>query len=132
MQAAANQPARWKRPLYWVIALVVVGLLIAGAFFLRARANPNQADEVQTGDQVTAFIGDLSASATASGQIEAVRSAKLSVEQPGYVETILVTAGTPVRAGDPLLQLDQRDLALQVERMQQNVTLKEAESAGIT
>jgi two-component system, OmpR family, sensor histidine kinase BaeS len=57
--------------------------------------------------------------------VEAVQSARLSVDQPGIVNAILVSAGTPVNKGDPLLQIDQRDLALQVERMVQNVTSKE-------
>jgi RND family efflux transporter MFP subunit len=127
MQATANKPTKQRRRVLWIAAIVVVGLLIAGAFFLFQMRN-SQADAaaVQTGDTVSAFTGDLSASATASGQVEAVQSANISVAQPGTVETVLVAAGTPVEEGDPLVQLNQRDLALQVERMQQNVVLKEA------
>lgn len=127
MQVTANKPTKQRRRALWIAAIVVVGLLIAGAFFLyQARNSQADAAAAQTGDTVGAFIGDLSASATASGQVEAVQSANISVAQPGTVEAVLVAAGTPVEEDDPLVQLDQRDLALQVERMQQNVVLKEA------
>ncbi|MFL7839195.1 MAG: efflux RND transporter periplasmic adaptor subunit [Candidatus Promineifilaceae bacterium] len=127
MQATAQSPTKKRRPIYWIVLLVIVGLIVAGTiFYFRSRANAATAD-VQTGDQVAAFIGDLSVGATASGQVEAVQTAILSVEQPGIVEEVLVTAGTPVNAGDPLLQLDQRDLKLQVAQAEQNVTLKEAD-----
>lgn len=127
MQVTANETTNKRRSLYWILAIVVVGLLIAGGLFVfQSRNSQASAANVQTGDTVDAFIGDLSASATASGQVEAVQSANLSVAQPGTVESVLVAAGTPVEEGDPLVQLNQRDLALQVERMQQNVVLKEA------
>ncbi len=131
MQVTVNEPASKRRPPYWLIGIVVLGLLAAGAYFLIQSRNGSASAEVQTGDQVPAFIGDLSASATASGQVEARQAALLSVLQPGVVELVHVTAGTPVKAGDPLVQLSRRDLALQVERMQQNVTLKEAELAAL-
>lgn len=128
MQITANESTNKRRPLYWIIAIVIIGLLIAGGIFLiQSRNDQAQAGDIQTGDTVDAFVGDLSASVTASGQVEAVQSAILSVAQPGTVEAVLVTAGTSVETGDPLVQLAQRDLALQVERMEQNVTLKEAE-----
>ena len=128
MRVTANEPTNKRRPLNWIIALVVLGLLIVGSIFLiQSRNGPARTGDVQTGDTVDAFVGDLSASATASGQVEAIQSAILSVANPGTVEAVLVTAGTSVKAGDPLVQLAQRDLALRVERMGQNVTLKEAE-----
>jgi HlyD family secretion protein len=128
MEASLNTTTTRGRTPYWILAIVVVGLLIVGGFlFIQSRSSQAAAAAVQTGDTVAAFTGDLSASATASGQVEAVQSAILSVEQPGTVAAILVAEGSTVATGDPLLQLDQRDLALQVERMQQNVTLKEAE-----
>jgi len=46
------------------------------AFYFQSRPNPGTAALNQTGEKVVAFIGDLSASATASGQVEAVQTAK--------------------------------------------------------
>lgn len=128
MQATANKATIKGRPPYWIAAVVVLVLLLGGAAYVyQSRDRQAEAADVRTGDSVAAFIGDLSASATASGQVEAVQSAVLALNQPGVVEAVLAAAGTPVKAGDPLVQLDQRDLKLQVERMQHNVTLKEAE-----
>ncbi len=128
MQVTANEPTKKGRNRRWIVLLVIVGLLIAGGFFIfQSRNSQATVGDVQTGDEVAAFIGDLSASASASGQVEPVQSAKLSVTQPGTVAAVLVGAGTPVEEGNALVQLDQRDLTLQVERAKQNVTLKEAE-----
>jgi HlyD family secretion protein len=128
MQVTAQTPTNKRRPIVWILLIIIVGLLVAGAFwFLRSRANHAAAETVRTGDQVTVVTGNLSASATASGQVEAAQTAILSVDQAGVVEDILVAAGTAVKAGDPLLQLNRRDVKLQVDQMTQNVTLKKAE-----
>ncbi|MEJ2753029.1 MAG: biotin/lipoyl-binding protein, partial [Chloroflexota bacterium] len=117
-----------RRSFYKIAAVLAAAILIAGVFlFLQSRTGQPSPEDVQTGDTVAAFIGDLAASATASGQVEAVRSANLAVAEPGTVEAVLVSAGSIVEAGDTLVQLDQRDLTLNVERMRQNVTLREAE-----
>jgi len=128
MNFSVNETRNRRRPFYWIAAILVAALLFAGVFlFVQSRTGRVSAEDMQTGDTVVAFIGDLAASATASGQVEAVHSANLAVAQPGTVKAVLVSAGSSVEAGDPLVQLDQRDLALNVERMRQNVTLKEAE-----
>jgi HlyD family secretion protein len=128
MNLTVNDTKNRRRSFYKIAAVLAAAILIAGVFlFLQSRTGQPSPEDVQTGDTVAAFIGDLAASATASGQVEAVRSANLAVAEPGTVEAVLVSAGSIVEAGDTLVQLDQRDLTLNVERMRQNVTLREAE-----
>lgn len=120
-------PKKKKRRTAWIIAGVILLVLIIGGFLISRRISGRlAAAEAQTGDIVTAFIGDLDASATASGKIEAEEVARLSVDSPGQVKEIFVGEGAHVQAGAALLQLDVRDLELQLARAEQNVALQEA------
>ncbi|MDX1418191.1 MAG: biotin/lipoyl-binding protein, partial [Candidatus Promineifilaceae bacterium] len=114
---------RWR----WLIAGIVVIAVIGAGLFIASRVSSGaQAARVQTGDIVAAFTGNLDASATASGQIEAEQVARLSFETPSIVDSIWIAEGTHVNKGDALLRLDTADLELQLERAQQNVVLQEA------
>jgi len=131
MQTSEN-PKPKKRRRGWIIAGIVVVIVVVGGLFIARRVSSrNAAAEVQTGDVVAAFTGDLDASATASGKIEAEQVARLSVNAPGLVEEVLVSDGTRVEAGNPLVQLDRSSLELQLARAQQNVALKEANLEGL-
>jgi HlyD family secretion protein len=127
MQATAVQKKKKRRKRLWVVGGVVIVLLVVIGFFLiRQRNNQAGASDAQTGDVVTAFIGDLAASATASGQVEAEQVARLSVNSSGPVQEVLAREGMPVQAGDALVQMDTTDLVLQVAKAEQNLALKEA------
>jgi multidrug efflux pump subunit AcrA (membrane-fusion protein) len=95
----AERPKR-KR---WLIIIVAVVLLLVGFLVVstigRIRDNRIALQE-QTGDTVAAFIGDLAASATASGQVKASQSAGLSANAPGLVTGVTVRVGDEVRAGE--------------------------------
>ena len=126
----AERPKR-KR---WIAIGVAVVLLLVGFLVVSAlgRIRDNRAAlQAQTGDTVAAFIGDLSASATASGQVKAGQSAGLSANAPGLITDVYVRAGDEVRAGDTLVQLGTSGLALGVERAQQNLALQEANLATL-
>ncbi|MCP4356704.1 MAG: efflux RND transporter periplasmic adaptor subunit [Chloroflexi bacterium] len=125
--AATNKPANNKKR--WLIIGVVGLLLLAGVFLATrvqsARNAQQTAAAAQTDNIATVFSGDLSASATASGQIEAVHTTRLSAATPGLVEDVFVRAGDQVTAGGVLALLDSEALSLQVERAQQNLALQE-------
>ncbi len=119
-----------RKRLYWIIGGVVV-LVVVGAFLaLRSQANQAEA-ETTTTETVTAFMGDLSASATASGSVTPGREAVLSVSVPGRVQQVNVRVGDVVQAGDVLVQLDATDLALNVAVAEQNLKLKQASLADL-
>ena len=131
MQTTTKNKSK-KRRRNWIIAGIIVMLLVAGGFLLSRRIASRQAlAQAQTGDIVSAFIGDLDATATASGKIEAEHVARLSAVSPGLVQKVLVIAGTKVEAGSPLVQLDTANLEIQVARAEQNVALKEAALEGL-
>ena len=111
------------------IVLLLVGFLVVSTL---GRIRDNRAAlQAQTGDTVAAFIGDLSASATASGQVEAGQSATLAAPAAGMVTGVYVRAGDMVTAGETLVQLDITGLLLGVERAQQNLALQEANLAAL-
>ncbi len=56
----------------------------------------------------------ISLGVTASGEVVARSSADLSFRIPGVVAEVLVKEGDQVKAGDPLVALDTRELELQV------------------
>lgn len=119
-----NKKRRWI--IIGVTAVVLAGCLFA---FLTVRNNIEtmRAEmEAQTGDVVTAVIGNLSATASATGQIEPAQTANLSAQIPAIVQAVMVSVGDNVQAGDPLAQLDTTSLEFAVARAEQNLTLQQA------
>lgn len=114
--------------LTWIVWGVV---LVTAVFLLSAcgQAPPNQA--AQEGEVVTAFIGDLSASASASGKVLPQREATLSLETAGRVETIYVQSGSAVEAGEVLVQLETADLNFAVASAAQALAIQEANLAEL-
>ena len=133
MQATVT--AKQPRKRRWVI-YAISGVLLAAIFIFIisfvSQARENQTgQQVQTGDVVTAFRGDLSASATASGQVTARREAGLSVEMPGKVINVPVRVGDVVAAGDVLVRMDTSDQEFSLAIAQQNLRVQEASLANL-
>ncbi|MEJ2747559.1 MAG: efflux RND transporter periplasmic adaptor subunit [Anaerolineae bacterium] len=124
MQRKKNR--KW---LFWAGGGLIV-VVIAAVVLVNGRAQQAQA-ATNEGEIVTAFIGNLEASATASGQVTALREANLSVETPGRVEQVLVREGDTVKAGETLVQLDTTNLAFNLANAQQNLRLQEASQANL-
>jgi HlyD family secretion protein len=97
----------------------------------RAVQQAAEAQEPEPGEIVTAFIGDLSATATAAGEIRPWRQTTLSATSPGQVQAVNVRPGSTVEAGDLLVQLDTTNLALNVATAEQNLRLQEANLAAL-
>jgi len=80
MQATATVKTERPKKKWLLTTVIVVVLLLVGFFVVSVlgRIRDNRAAlEAQTGDRVEAFIGDLAASATASGQVEASQMSRL-------------------------------------------------------
>ncbi|MBK9051960.1 MAG: HlyD family efflux transporter periplasmic adaptor subunit [Chloroflexi bacterium] len=112
-----------KKRILWL--MLVVTLLILTA------CTGQSTDETQTDDIVTAFIGDLTASAAATGEVSAQRSAALTISQPGRVSELYVQIGDVVQAGDPLVQLETAELTLSLLAAEQSLRLQEANLAAL-
>lgn len=124
-----NDQTRKKR-VYLIIGGVIVAIIIVSAILLFARPR-EESQAAGEGEIVKAFIGDLSSSATASGQVRPRREATLSVETPGRVVGVHTRIGDEVQAGEILMELDTSSLALDVAAAEQNFRLKEANLADL-
>ena len=108
------------------------GLALAIALFALVQGQRSAAAQTpQTGDIVTAFVGDLSASATASGNIEAGQLAQLAPLRGGIVADVYVAVGDSVTAGEPLLQLETAVLQRNVANAEQAVVIQETNLATL-
>lgn len=123
-------PKRKKWLIITAAALIVVVAVGAFAFFNNASSS-TAADQTKTANIITAFIGDLGATATASGQIEALRDAQLSFTISGTVDKVFVREGDEVKAGDVLVQLDTAALERAVAQAEQNLIIQEANLAEL-
>jgi HlyD family secretion protein len=123
----SNRRKRIHRLAGGALVLVIAALALAACLPGRPGATAVPA----AGETVTAFIGDLSASATASGQVLPGREVSLSARVPGRVTQVAVRTGDHVAAGDLLVQLDTADLALNVAAAELNVRLREANLAAL-
>lgn len=121
-----------KKRIIWggigTAALLAITFLFI-RFSSQSQAGSAQQDQTQV---VTAFIGDLAAGTTASGQVQSQREAVLSVEIPGQVDQVWVQSGDFVTSGEALVQLDTAVLQIAVQRAELVVTLAEANLADLS
>lgn len=82
-------------------------------------------------EMVEAFIGDLSATASATGVVEVGREARLALQSAGIVAQLPVHIGQTVQKGDPLMVLDSTDLQLNVATAEQALRIQEANLASL-
>jgi len=116
-----------------VLGLAVIGVAFVTVTFINAanQRAASAAGQAKAGTLVTAFVGDLSAGATASGAVQARRSAQLSLGATGTVDEVAVQVGDSVKAGDVLVQLNADALARAVASAQQNLVIQEANLAEL-
>lgn len=122
----SQKPSNKKRR--WIIGGVILLLAICsmGAVIIVQRGKALQEQmTASTGDIVTAFIGDLSAGATASGQVTAQQDARLIPMTSGTVAQVYVSVGNLVQEGDPLLALETAELERAVASAQQSLLIQE-------
>ena len=115
----------------WILISVVALAAVGWWGITRQQAAATAADTPQTGEIVTAFMGELAASATASGRVEPSRQASLALSTSGIVTHLPVRVGDVVQAGDVLLQLDTADLELALANAQQSLLSAEASLANL-
>ena len=93
-----------KRRVLWMnigLAVVLVAGLVGGYFALF-----HTSTEATTGRTVAAQQGSLQATVTASGTVETAGTVSLSFQSSGIVTAVDVNAGDTVRAGQPLVSID--------------------------
>ncbi len=134
MNDTNNTPTRprrsWKKPIIAGIIIVVAAVVLGG--LARGQGAATAAVQDSSDRVVTAALGDITASVSASGDVRAAREARLSLQVAGTVQDVFVDTGDVVQAGDALVQLDTADLARDVAAAEQNLIIQEANLAGLT
>ncbi len=123
-----------KKSNKWIRIVGVLALVVAATFFgLNQLQNGSSAlaETDGTGEIVSAFIGDLSASATASGDVLARREASLALALSGTVAELDFEVGDTVQAGEQLLALETAELERAVESARQALTIQESNMATL-
>ncbi len=114
----------------WV-TIGVVGFLGILFFFTQNNGRSASAQVENSGEIVEVFLGDLSAGATATGQLLPSEEAVLSVDAPGKVEAVFVRTGDSVQAGEALVQLDTAVLEVAVSQAELSLDLAEIRLADL-
>lgn len=120
-----KETQRRRRRWPWVIGAIVLAVIVA-PLALGAAARAGGQTAVQSGEIVTVTVGDLSARATASGNLEARRETRLSLEAAGTVAEAPVSVGDSVKAGDPLVVLETAALERAVANAKLALQIQEA------
>lgn len=118
-----------RRWIWFIAAVIIVGTAVF--FILRGQNNDTAAAQEATSDMVTAFIGDLSASASASGQVIPQRESTLPLARSGQVMHVNVAVGDFVNAGDVLVELERAALERAVFNAEQSLTIQESNLAKL-
>lgn len=106
---------------------------IAALALLLAACGEGTPQTTVSGEQiVTAFVGDLAASASASGKTLPQRAATLAVQTPGRVQAVMVEEGDAVQEGEVLVLLEQEELEAAVDSARQDVALQQANLDELT
>lgn len=114
----------------WMFRLLVVGLLVAGAFVAgRGGEMPrlgqfsrltqmaiSPVPEVQLAQALLESEAATTGQLTASGYVISRTTSSLSFKVPGRIAVLEVREGDPVRARQPLARLDDRELRASLER----------------
>jgi HlyD family secretion protein len=111
-----------KRTVLFVI-LGVVLVAAAGYWFVWRPRQTEVETEVRS---ATVERGTLLVAVSASGSIEPQSRVDLVLQLPGRAAEVAVEVGDRVRAGDVLVRLDSKELALQVEQARAALTSAEA------
>ncbi|WP_420631778.1 efflux RND transporter periplasmic adaptor subunit [Candidatus Leptofilum sp.] len=110
----------------WLAVGAGAAILVAVLLFTVNRNATNNEAEAQEAETAVAVIGDLSASATASGQLLPQREAVLAANTTASITEVAVRLGDVVQPGDLLVQLDTTDLQFDVANAEQSLALAQA------
>ncbi len=118
------------------IALPILFIALAIAAFTSLKASKPAtpakpvSEKIWTVNTVDASPGRYAPRITLYGRIESPRSAELSTTLTAFVQSLDIDEGTSVRQGQTLLQLDPRDVRLQVAQRKADLASSEAKVAA--
>ncbi|GJM08847.1 MAG: hypothetical protein DHS20C11_11230 [Lysobacteraceae bacterium] len=122
INSKTRQLARTKQLATWLLA---IGILAIAFLLLRNLLRPG----IDLADVRTAAVerGDVQATISASGTVVPRTELIISSNFPAEIRQVLVTTGTRVESGSPLLILDARPIEVAIQDLNEKISLKENE-----
>ena len=117
-----NMKFPWRILKWSVLALLVVGLIAAGALRMRTNANANAPVYVTE----AAKRGDLNVQVAATGKLQPTNTVQVGSELSGLVEAIYVVENDKVKNGQILAKLDTSKLQDQISKSEATLASAEA------
>ncbi|MBE9610501.1 efflux RND transporter periplasmic adaptor subunit [Chitinilyticum piscinae] len=112
---------RFRPRTYWFFGAGLLTLAIGSWLLLKPATSTATASapvvrplELAAADLARVTRGPFARSLTLAGELQAVRQTVLNAQIEGEIEQVLVRAGEPVKAGQPLARFATRDLAQKV------------------
>ena len=113
----------------WIIGGIFLILGLTGLILSQTRNSSAAGSE--SGETSVAFIGDVTDSITASGQVAAQKEADLFLPSAGLVEKVFITIGDEVESGSVLIQLETGALGRAVTSAEMDVGIAKAQLARL-
>lgn len=110
----------WNARAIRVAAIVLLVGAVIGRYFLTYRPTP------PTADYRVAERGNIVVTVSVSGKITPAQRVDLAFEHSGIVRRVWVNVGASVKAGQPLIRLDQTELRAQLAQSQAGVASAQA------
>lgn len=107
-----------KRIIIGSIIVVVAGLIVWGIVASQKKAPT---------PTIKATLGDISRNVLVTGTTKPVQSVDLSFERTGKVTGVYVSIGDKVKSGQPLVEIDRSDLAVQLSQAQAALAAQQAQ-----
>ena len=118
----ANGKSKTKKRVIWtsivVVLILLVGVIVLGATRGGTKIDPSKIASV---DQ-----GDLAKSVVATGKIQPITKVEIKSKASGIVKRLLVDAGSRVKQGQILAELDKEELQAQVRESTAQLAAAEA------
>ena len=104
-----------------IIALIILILIVLGAFFLFKNDSRNQRYITQRADR-----GDIRSTVSATGTVNAVTTVSVGTQVSGTIKQLFVDFNSPVKEGQLLAQIDPASIEAQVAQASANLSLARA------
>ncbi len=108
-----------KKPIFIVLALIVIGIFAGGYFYFNQNKQPVY-------DYVVAKKGNITQEVNVTGRVKPAEDVDLAFERSGRVSGVYVNVGDKVSAGDKLIELDNADLIAQLAQAEAGVKAQQA------